>query len=127
MVLAKNIVTLVLALLLANPACCCALGGTCSLEQAEKAPVRSCCSNSSEDEENNDAPSEHECMCSLNKQYTEHGQFSLPGPDFSLLPEPSIVFIDVDPLAPDRITYLPRSKRLPPGPALRILFSVFRL
>jgi hypothetical protein len=121
----KNIITLILVLLLANPACCCALNG-CGAP--EKAPVRSCCSGTSDDQEDKDDPKdEHKCMCSLNNQYTDHEKLSLTDPHFSLLPDPPVIFLDADRSVPTCIVDQPRMKRPPSGPPIRILFSVFRL
>lgn len=130
MAFAKNITTLILALLLANPACCCALSGSCSPEKTpEKAPVRSCCSGSAEDTEEKDAPKEdHQCMCSLNTDYTEHVKFQIVDPQFSILPDPPVVILDADLSVPPSIySNLPHAERPPPGPSIRILYSVFRL
>lgn len=129
MTLAKNIITAFLALLLVNPACCCALNGGCSTDKAEEVPVRSCCSESSEDQDGDkESPADdHTCKCSINKDYTEQGKINLHNPVFALLPEPSVVTLPVDPFVPTRAVNLPRATHDPPGVSLRILYSVFRL
>jgi len=125
MLFAKNITTFILALLLANPACCCALDG-CGAQ--DEVPVRSCCAGSSDSNKDEDAPSDkHVCSCSLNKQYTEQGQLSFSTPDSPLFPEPPVVFVNIDPIVPIFTIESPLAKRPPPGPAIRILYSVFRL
>lgn len=127
MTLAKNIITAFLALLLVNPACCCALGGGCST--VEEAPVRSCCSGSS-DEQDSDEKSpddDHQCMCSINKQFTEHGKIDLHNPVFALLPEPVSITLPIDPFVPTPVANLPQALHDPPGVSLRVLYSVFRL
>lgn len=127
MLFAKNITTFILVLLLANPACCCALIG-CGASDETPTPVSSCCSEPADSKSDDDAPSdEHDCSCSINKQYTEQGQFSFSGPDFPLLTDPPVVFVDVAPIAPIFTKDSPLAKRPPPGPALRVLYSVFRL
>jgi len=123
MLFVKNITTFILALLLANPACCCALSG-CGA--SDEVPVRSCCAGSDSNEDEN--PSDkHECTCSLNKQYPEQGELKFSSPDFHLLPVPPVVFVDIERVVPIFTLDSPLAKRPPPGPALRILYSVFRL
>jgi hypothetical protein len=125
MLLAKNMTTFILALMLASPACCCALIGC---HASDEVPVRSCCSSSSDSNEDEDAPSdEHECSCSLNKQYTEQGELSFSSPDFHFIPVPPVVFVDIDPTVSVFAIDSPLAKRPPPGPTIRILYSVFRL
>ncbi len=127
MKLAKNIITAFLALLLVNPACCCALSG-CGTAP-EEAPVRSCCSGSSEDHDGDkkSPADDHTCMCSINNQYTEQGKLDIHNPVFALLPEPSVVMLPVDPFVPTRVVNLPQATHAPPGVPLRVLYSVFRL
>ena len=129
MTLAKTIITAFLALLLVNPACCCALNGGCSTAKAEEAPVRSCCSGSTENQDGDkETPSDdHTCNCSLNKQYTEQGKLDFHNPVLALLPEPSVVTLPVDPFVPTRVVNLPQATHDPPGVSLRVLYSVFRL
>jgi len=127
MKLAKNILTAFLALLLVNPACCCALNG-CG-QAAEEAPVRSCCSGPAEDQDSDkkSPADDHTCMCSINKQYTEQGKIDLHNPVFALLPEPSVVILPTDPFVPTRVVALPQAVHDPPRVPLRVLYSVFRL
>ena len=127
MTLAKNIITVFLALLLVNPACCCAFNGCCSA--ADEAPVRSCCSGSPDDQagDKKSPDNNHPCMCSTNKQFTEQGKTDLHNPVFALLPEPAIVTLRVDPFLPTRVVKLPQAVHDSPGPPLRVLYSVFRL
>jgi len=67
-------------------------------------------------------------MCSLNKEYTEHGKIQIAAPHFTILPDPPVVILDTDLSVPQCIySDLPYAKRPPPGPSIRILFSVFRL
>lgn len=125
MLLARYITTFILALLLANPACCCAFAGNGTPDEA---PTHSCCAGGSNSETDEDAPSDrHNCSCSINKQYTEHGEAKFSSPDFPILPAPVVVFVDVDPIQSVFIVDKPQAKRPPPGPALRVLYSVFRL
>jgi len=126
MVLAKNITALILALLLANPACCCSWM-MCGAA-VESAPAQSCCGASSEENGDKDSDSEkHECLCSLNTQYVDQGKLDLPYPDQFVSPEPPIRYVQDNPIIPAHIAYLPQSNRPPPGPAIRLLYSVFRL
>jgi len=125
MLLAKNITTFILALMLASPACCCALIGC---HASAEVPVSSCCSGASDRNEDEDAPSdEQECSCSLNKQYAEQGELSFSSPDLHFIPVPPVVFADIDPIVSVFTVDSPLAKRPPPGPAIRVLYSIFRL
>jgi len=125
MLLAKNMITFILALMLASPACCCALIGC---HAPAEVPARSCCSSSSDSNEDEEAPSDkHECSCSLNKQYTEQGELSFSSPGFHLLPLPSVVFVDIEPIVSVFTINSPLAKAPPPGPTIRVLYSIFRL
>lgn len=127
MKLAQNIITAFLALLLVNPACCCALNGCGSV--GEEAPVRSCCSGVSEDQDGDEkSPTDdHTCMCSINNQFTDQGKADLQNPTFAELPEPSLVTLPVDSFVPTRVVNRPKAAPDPPGVPLRVLYSVFRL
>jgi len=124
--LAKNIITVLLALLLANPACCCALKGCGSNDDA---PVRSCCSGPSDDQNGDqDSPDDdHKCMCSVNKQFTEQAAIDLPDSHLASLPVPTVIILPVDALEPPLVIDLPQAIHDPPGVSLRVLYSVFRL
>jgi len=124
MLFIKNITTFILALLLANPACCCTLS---SCGAPDEVPVQSCCAGSSDSNEDENPSDKHECACSLNKQYPEQGELKFSSPDFHLLPVPPVVFVDIERVVPVFTLDSPLAKRPPPGPALRVLYSVFRL
>lgn len=120
MALLKNTVTFFLALLLVNPACCCALNG-CG---AEEAPARSCCSGPSEDEK--DDGDQHQCMCSMNDRFAETKKIDFSSPDLTALPRPSVIVIE-NIFAPERVVVFSDLKGHSPSPPMRVMYSVFRL
>jgi len=125
--LTKNIITAFLALLLANPACCCALRGCGSTSEAE--PVKSCCSVSTDGKngDENTPDKEHNCQCSMDDQYTEQGKIDVIAPAVTPLPEPTFIELAEGSYAPVLMDMPDLSAHPPPWSPLRILYSVFRI
>ncbi|MGB1873400.1 MAG: hypothetical protein ACPH5P_06265 [Akkermansiaceae bacterium] len=124
MPLTRNIISFVLALLLANPACCCVQG---ACRAPDKEPARSCCSSSSDQENGRDKENGHTCMCSQKNEYPDFKAFHFQPTDFSPATE--------NPTTQQEQGYLSRSCHVivsstvhpPPGYSLCILYSTFRL
>ena len=104
----RKLIALIMALVIANPACCCAF--TSSHKNSEQ-PLKSCCSNNSKDDSNQDHKS---CNCSIDKQQSSlETDFNLPAPvsaDFQYSESPSAdLFL---PALPEAVAFL---KKRPPG------------
>jgi hypothetical protein len=125
MLLIKNILTSMLALLLVNPACCCSLGGSCI---PEKAPIQSCCSSFPDNQESQQNQEDnHTCMCSQNKEYPDFKALHFPATDFAFTTIPPVTLLDTGNRSCTAPLLLPASTHPPPRNDLRILYSVFRL
>jgi len=134
MVFAKNILASILALLLANPACCCALTGCGSSDASmPEVPTRSCCCSSSESSDSQDKQSpdkeNHNCRCSFNKRVLDNSKIDFSYHSVALIPEPREITLLVDVSVPS--AELPLDVRYachhPPNTPVRILFSTFQL
>ena len=83
----NKLIAILMALVIANPACCCAFG--CG-SQDEEAPVHSCCSGSQDSNEEPDQENKT-CTCFLEKEKAKtESDFLLSGGNFSdLIPAPN--------------------------------------
>ncbi len=104
-VILKKFIAVLMALVIASPACCCAFT---SHFQSPQAIARSCCSN-------NDSHKQHQsCSCSLDKKKSSpEADFNLAAPvgvDLPLAPAPSTeLFLTT---LPEAVAFL---KKWPPG------------
>jgi len=74
----KEIIAMCLAILIANPGCCC--GFACGEIRGEEV-VHSCCSGKTSPEENDSEQEKGECFCHLKKKVSPVTEVSmLPGP-----------------------------------------------
>lgn len=142
----RTILILLLALQVVNPMCCCTgcAEGTGSCCEASTAPATapttapSCCSRTSPADctgpgsqgvsSNEPSPGDqHPCLCASKQTYTKYAQATIPCAQATTLPEPAV--IELLPLATAHALApaLPKVEHHPPGPPLRLRYSIFRL
>ncbi len=144
----RAILTLLLALQVVNPMCCCTgcaegTGSCCEASTArapDQAPTTapSCCSRTSPADctdpgsqgvsSNEPSPGDqHPCLCASKQTYTKYAQATIPCAQATTLPEPSV--IELLPLATAHALAPapPKVEHHPPGPPLRLRYSIFRL
>ena len=136
MLIIRNILAILLALQVINPLCSCAepsdpnrscCGSTPASESTTAPP--SCCSESTSTTEDN-APAQedsHLCMCPSDPKKTQDGETVIPNPQVTDLPT-----LSGAELPQHSTTHLvhpvpARTEHHPPGPPIRVIYSIFRL
>ena len=138
----RAILAFLLALQVINPMCCCTVRAednpSCCEAGPTPAPTPSCCSRTSPTDStgpnnqgatpNDPTPGDqHQCLCASKQKYTQHDQATIPCAQATTLPEPAV--IELLPLAIGHTLTLapPKVEHHPPGPPLRLRYSIFRL
>lgn len=134
MLIIRNILAILLALQVINPLCSCAEPSDqnkscCGPTPAATTAPHSCCSESTPTSEDN-APTQddsHLCMCPSDPKNTQDGETVIPSPQVT---EASTLSVAELPQHSTTHLFYPvpaRTEHHPPGPSIRVIYSVFRL